>query len=78
MLDKQSEELEQKFVTHVDAIKEDMDHRMDAIFEYVQDIPAIKEKLDLTFEKVGEIAVDVEILKQSARDHEQRIKFLEN
>ena len=81
MLDKQAEQLEQriekKFKDHVDTLKEDMDHRMDAIFEYVKDVPKIKEKVDLTFDKVGKMAVDIEILKETAHDHEQRIQVLE-
>lgn len=59
ILTEQRKEYEQ----YIGTLKEDFDHKLEAISEAVQTVPEIKKTVDLTFEKVGEIAVDLEVTK---------------
>lgn len=59
------------------ALKEDFDHKLDAVLEAVGDVPEIKRKADLTLDKVGEIASDVEVTKEVVKDHELRLQRTE-
>lgn len=62
---------------YLGTLKEDFDHKLNAVLESVKDVPAIKEKVDLTFEKVGEIAIDTEVIKEAIKDHEHRLQRIE-
>ena len=71
---KQSDERMQRYIG---GLKEDFDHKLDTVLEYVQDIPVMKQKLDATFEAVGALTVDVEVIKDAIKDHELRLQRLE-
>lgn len=86
-----AKESDERIQLYIGGLKEDFDHKLDAVVEYVQDIPKIKEdvnvlqkdiaemkpKLDATFEKVSEIAVDTEVIMESLKNHERRLQQLE-
>ena len=66
---------QQKQTEHyIGSLKEDFDHKIDAVLEYVKDVPAIKEKQEIMFDKIGEVAENVTVIKESTKDHEQRIQ----
>lgn len=73
ILTEQRKEYEQ----YIGTLKEDFDHKLEAIHEAVQTVPEIKRVVDLTFEKVGEITVDLEVTKEVVKDHEQRLQKIE-
>lgn len=62
---------------YLGSLKEDFDHKLDAVLEYVSDVPEMKTKIDLTFEKVGEFTEKVEVATDVLKDHEQRIRKIE-
>ncbi len=68
---------DERMQRYIGGLKEDFDHKLGAVLEFVKDVPRIKQKLDATFDKVGEIAVDVEVIKEAAKDHERRLQRLE-
>lgn len=73
VLKKQQETTER----YIGGLKEDFDHKLDVVMEYVKDIPAIKEKQDMMFEQMGQMAVDIEVIKETVKDHEQRLQKVE-
>jgi uncharacterized protein YqeY len=74
---KTRQESAEQMQLYIGALKEDMDHRMDAIKEYVKDVPASIEKQNEMSEKLDQLTTDDEFLKVIAKDHEQRIQKLE-
>lgn len=71
--DRVAKESDERMQRYVGGLKEDFDHKVDTVLEYVEDVSEIKQTVDLTFEKVGEIAVDLEVVKEAVKDHEQRL-----
>jgi hypothetical protein len=81
---------EKRFEDYIGALKEDFDHKIEAIFEYVKDVPAIKknieeskaelnqikDKQDIMFDKIGELAEDVNLIKEANKDYEVRLQRL--
>ncbi len=57
-------------------VLEDIQSKIDLIFEAVEPIPQIQEKLDATFEEVGNLRVDMEVVKETIKDHEQSIRVM--
>lgn len=84
-------ESEARMQRYLGTLKEDTDHKLEAITEYVKDIPNIKERVGVleeevseikkmgavTFEAVGDMAVDVEMIKESVKHHEERLSRIE-
>lgn len=76
---------------YIGSLKEDFDHKLDAVFEYVKDIPTITQKQviagkklerveelqDVLVDKVGEIAEDITVIKETVKDHKVRFQKLE-
>ena len=54
---KEADELLKKYADqserYLGSLKEDFEHKMDAVLEAVSDVPEIKRKVDMTFDKVG-------------------------
>lgn len=60
-------EIEEILTEHTDryigALKEDFDHKIDAVLEYVKDIPQMKEDIAVLKEDVSGLKEDVSVLK---------------
>ncbi|MBI1833935.1 MAG: hypothetical protein HYR90_03870 [Candidatus Andersenbacteria bacterium] len=72
--DRVAKESNERMEQYVGAIKEDFDHKLDAILEI---LPNIQRKVDITFDKGGEMVPDVELTKGIVQNHETRIRALE-
>lgn len=59
------------------SLKEDFDHKLDAVLEYVKDMPAIMDKQDVMFDKMGAMAEDITVIKETVKDHEWRLQKIE-
>lgn len=77
MATEDGQKLSDEFKREIGAFKEDIDHKLDAVLEYVKDVPNIAEKQDMMFETIGNMAEDVTIIKESVKDHEVRLQKLE-
>ncbi len=62
---------------YLGSLKEDFDHKLDAVLEYVKDMPTILNKQDIMFDKIGEMAEDITVIKETVKDHERRLQRLE-
>ena len=69
--------ISEEFKREVGAFKEDIDHKLDAVLEFVKDVPEIKKKQDIMFDQMGAMAEDVAIIKEAVKDHEVRLQKLE-
>jgi hypothetical protein len=59
---------------YLGTLKEDFDHKLDAVLEYVKDVPAIKEKQDIMFDQMGEMAENLTIVTEAVKNHEERLQ----
>jgi hypothetical protein len=75
--DRVTKESDKRMKDYIGALKEDSDHKLAAIMEYVKDVPAIKEKQDVMFDKIGDMATDVVVIKDTVQNHERRLQRLE-
>lgn len=61
---------------YIGALKEDFDHKVDAVMEYVKDIPPMKEKQEMMFDTMGQMAEDITVIKEVVKDHSTEIQRL--
>lgn len=73
VLQKQQEQTER----YVGALKEDFDHKLDVVMEYVKDIPAIKERQEMMFEQMATMMETDILLRESIRGLDKRLQKVE-
>lgn len=74
ILQEQQEQTER----YLGALKEDFDHKLGAVLEYVKDIPEMKEKQDVMFDQLGQLTEVSTMIKEAVQDHEQRLQKIES
>lgn len=69
-------EQQQQTERYLGVLKEDFDHKIDAVMEYVQDIPKMKDDIGVLQQDVGTLKEDVSILKLDVSTLKQDVSVL--
>ena len=73
-VDKKFIEQKEQTERYIGSLKEDFDHKLDVVFEYIKDIPGIKQQQNMMFEQMGRMMEDITVIKETVKDHEVRMQ----